>query len=81
LEALEVEVEFGVVGLGETAAVLFRVVVVDGVECAMYKFEAPVIALVRRVVVPEIAWLESAERETRKCQRGRDSVSKGDKIK
>ena len=30
----------------------------DGVECAMYKFEALVIALVRRVVVPEMAWLE-----------------------
>jgi hypothetical protein len=60
-DALEVEVEvaFGVVGLGEAAAVLLGVVVVvDGVECAMYKFEAPVIALVRRVVVPEIAWLE-----------------------
>ena len=40
------------VGLGEGDALP------DGVECAMYKFEALVIALVRRVVVPEMAWLE-----------------------
>ena len=43
------------VGLGE--AVLLPGALADGVECAMYKFEAPVIALVRRVVVPEMAWL------------------------
>jgi len=49
-----------VVGRDEAAAL--PGVVVDGVECAMYKFEAPIIALVRRVVVPEMAWLE------RECQ-------------
>ena len=48
----------GVVGRGEGAVLLG--VDVDGVECAMYKFEALVIALVRRVVVPEMAWLECA---------------------
>jgi len=49
-----------VVGRGEAAALPGAIM--DGVECAMYKFEASVIALVRRVVVPEMAWLE------RKCQ-------------
>jgi hypothetical protein len=34
---------------------------VNGVERAMYEFEALVIALVRRVVVPETAWLECVE--------------------
>jgi hypothetical protein len=48
----------GVVGRGEGAVLLGADV--DGVECAMYKFEALVIALVRRVVVPEMAWLECA---------------------
>ena len=43
----------GVFGLGEPAALLGALV--DGVERAMYRFEAPVIALVRRVVVPEMA--------------------------
>ena len=45
----------GVFGLGEPAVLLGALV--DGVERAMYRFEAPVIALVRRVVVPEMAWL------------------------
>ena len=49
----EVEDEDGVVGRGDVALLLGTGV--DGVECAMYKFEAPVIALVRRVVVPEMA--------------------------
>jgi hypothetical protein len=44
-----------VVGLGE--AVVLPGAGVDGVEREMYKFEAPVIALVSRVVVPEMAWL------------------------
>ena len=48
--------EDGVFGLGEAAALLG--VLVDGVECAMYRFEAVAIALVRRVVVPEMAWLK-----------------------
>jgi hypothetical protein len=47
------KVEDGVVGRGEAGVLL-----PDGVECAMYDFEALVIALVRRVVVPEMAWLE-----------------------
>jgi hypothetical protein len=42
----------GVFGLGEPAVLLGALV--DGVECAMYRFEV-VIALVRRVVVPEMA--------------------------
>ena len=48
------------VGRGEAAALPGAVV--DGVKCAMYKFEALVIALMRRVVVLEMAWLE------RECQ-------------
>jgi hypothetical protein len=70
LEALALEDEDGVVGRGE-GALLPGAGVVDGVEFAMYKFEAPVIALVRRVVVPEMAWLGmrmrmSATRELRR---------------
>lgn len=44
---------FGVVAV----VILLEVVDVDGVERAMYKFEAVAIALVSRVVVPEMAWL------------------------
>jgi hypothetical protein len=43
----------GVFGLGEPAMLLGTLV--DGVERAVYRFEAPVIALVRRVVVLEMA--------------------------
>lgn len=50
------EEEDGVFGLGEAAELLG--VLVDGVECAMYRFEAVFIALVSRVVVPEMAWLK-----------------------
>ena len=54
----------------------------DGVECAMYKFEALVIALVRRVVVPEMAWLECemanvsdmCERELEEREREREKT-------
>ena len=45
-----------VVGRGKAAALPGAVV--DGVEYVMYKFEALVIALMRRFVVPEMAWLE-----------------------
>ena len=63
------------VGRGEAAVLPGALVVADGVEREMYKFEAPVIALVRRVVVPEMAWLECVE-----CQRREkfESEGKGD---
>ena len=50
----------------EAAALLVLVVEEDadeddaGVECAMYMFDAPDIALVSRVVVPEMAWLQNS---------------------
>jgi hypothetical protein len=56
--ALEDEDEDEVFGLGVGAAV-------DGVELAMYKFEAVVIALESRVVVPEMALLINKNSE---CQ-------------
>ena len=63
----------GVVGRGQAGVLLGADV--DSVDCAMYKFEALVIVLVRGVVVPEMAWLECANAT---CSARRDTVaSKG----
>ena len=43
---------------GITKAAVLLVALGDGAECAIYRFDAVVIALYSRAVVPETAWLK-----------------------